>query len=362
MLLFAWPLLLLSAFGSGAALRLPQPPLPLPLLVPLLLSLLALLVVRSRATMQTRASLRQALPGFLGQKVATACVWVLAWVPGSDLLSLRPGLTISFARLAELATYTAPKPSSAAYKHYSQAPPPTEEEAFSWEQEQEYLRLLQYLPEWTKVPGVHRVKWANKLLTAAWPSVRAASERTVSAQLQAQLDYNRPVWLSDIRVEYLSLGQTAPLLAHVTTHTQTHSQAVVLDCGVSIANEAVAILRLTTRGWPKVSVRVRVDSIAADLTVRLGLGHLIPSWPCFAGVSVSLVQQPKLAFDLWLLLGAAGATTARYGSEDKKRTANKTGSWSSHLPALPLTALPGVGWLAQRWLTDLIRLYVLWPR
>uniref|UniRef100_A0A6N2M143 C2 domain-containing protein n=1 Tax=Salix viminalis TaxID=40686 RepID=A0A6N2M143_SALVM len=118
------------------------------------------------------------------------------------------------------------------------------------------LEILPDIPLWVKCPDYERVDWLNKFLSDMWPYLDQAVCAMIRSATQSMLaEYIGKYKIQAIEFEHLTLG-TLP---------------------------------------PTIYVQVKRHN--------LSLKPLVPTFPCFANIVVSLMERPHVDFDLKILGG-----------------------------------------------------------
>ncbi|KAF8405414.1 hypothetical protein HHK36_010320 [Tetracentron sinense] len=159
-------------------------------------------------------------------------------------------------------------------------------------------RLLPELPTWVKNPDYDRVDWLNKFIENMWPYLDKAICKTAK-------DIAKPIIaeqiskykIKSIEFEALTLGSLPP----------TFQGMKVYDTG---EKELIMEPSFKWAGNPNVTVVVKAFGLKATVQVvdlqvfaapRITLKPLVPSFPCFANIFVSLMEKPHVDFGLKLL-------------------------------------------------------------
>ncbi|KAI3734735.1 hypothetical protein L6452_14211 [Arctium lappa] len=162
--------------------------------------------------------------------------------------------------------------------------------------------LIPEIPLWLKNPDYDRVDWLNKFVLNMWPYLDKAICATIRQTTEPIIaDYvghgHRPI--EAITFETLSLGTLPPTIQGVKVY-ETNENQLVIEPAIKWA------------GNPNIVIAVKISSLhikiqLVDLQVfavpRVTLKPLVPSFPCFANVVVSLMEKPHVDFGMKVLGG-----------------------------------------------------------
>jgi hypothetical protein len=157
---------------------------------------------------------------------------------------------------------------------------------------------LEGLPMWAVYPDADRPAFANKLLQTVWKSVRTEWEPKLMNELNDLLKAKLPslVGLGSARVTTFDLGEAAPQILAIRSFSSfadyTIDLQVLFMCNhppfsVTAFSEAEAAL-----------VSASIENAHVQATVRISLTPIISSMPYFGRVEVSLLNAPRIDFDL----------------------------------------------------------------
>ncbi|KAJ8765097.1 hypothetical protein K2173_010580 [Erythroxylum novogranatense] len=197
------------------------------------------------------------------------------------------------------------------------------------EQDSETLqRMLPEIPLWVKNPDYDRVDWLNKFLQYMWPYLDKAICKTAKNIATPIIAEQIPKYKIDaVEFETLTLGSLPPTFQGMKVYV-TDEKELIMEPSVKWA------------GNPNITVAVKAFGLKAtsqvlDLQVfaspRITLKPLVPTFPCFAKICVSLMEKPHVDFGL-KLLGA------------------------------DLMAIPGLYRFVQETIKDLVANMYLWPK
>ncbi|XP_038972380.1 synaptotagmin-3-like isoform X2 [Phoenix dactylifera] len=156
--------------------------------------------------------------------------------------------------------------------------------------------LLPEIPSWMKNPDCDRVDWMNQFMFDIWPYLDKAICSTIRSTTKPIFDqYIGKYCIESIEFDHLTLG-TLPPTVHGVKVYETQEKQLAIEPGVRWAGNAnISLLQLQI-----------------FLVPRITLKPLVPSFPCFANLSVSLMEKPRVDFGLKLLGGDIMAIPGLY--------------------------------------------------
>ncbi|KAL5706461.1 Arf guanine nucleotide exchange factor syt1 [Ranunculus cassubicifolius] len=167
------------------------------------------------------------------------------------------------------------------------------------EQDSETLsRVLPEIPLWVKNPDYDRVDWLNKFIELMWPYLDKAICKTAKNIAKPIIAEQIPKYKIDsVEFEVLTLGSLPPTFQGMKVYVTDEKELIMEPC-------------LKWAGNPNVTVAVKAYGLKATVQVvdlqvfaapRITLKPLVPSFPCFAKILVSLMDKPHVDFGLKLL-------------------------------------------------------------
>ncbi|KAJ6909332.1 LOW QUALITY PROTEIN: synaptotagmin-3-like isoform X1 [Populus alba x Populus x berolinensis] len=197
------------------------------------------------------------------------------------------------------------------------------------------LDILPDIPLWVKCPDYERVDWLNKFLSVMWPYLDKAVCAMIRRTTQSMFaEYIGKYKIQAIEFEHLTLG-TLPPTIHGLKVYETNEKDLVMEPAIRWAGNPNIVLVLKL-----MSLQVTVQSQEAqsffrklvllvdfillkkmhgshctdnaslqlvDLQIfaapRVALKPLVPTFPCFANIVVSLMERPHVDFGLKILGG-----------------------------------------------------------
>ncbi|KAH8515118.1 hypothetical protein H0E87_003827 [Populus deltoides] len=159
-------------------------------------------------------------------------------------------------------------------------------------------RLLPEIPQWVKNPDYDRVDWLNKLIENMWPYINTAICKTARNIAKPIIAEQIPKYKIDsVEFETLTLGSLPPNFPGIKVYVTDEKELIM---------EPV----LKWAGNPDITIAVKAFGLKATVQVvdlqvfaapRITLKPLLPVFPCFANIYVSLLEKPHVDFGLKLL-------------------------------------------------------------
>ncbi|OIT38962.1 synaptotagmin-1 [Nicotiana attenuata] len=149
-------------------------------------------------------------------------------------------------------------------------------------------QILSEIPLWIKCPDYDRVDWLNKFLEYMWPYLDKAICRTAKNIATPIIAEQIPKYKIDsVEFETLTLGSLPPTFQGMKVYV-TDEKELIMEPSLKWA------------GNPNVTVAVKAFGLKATVQVvdlqvfaapRITLKPLVPSFPCFAKILVSLMEK-----------------------------------------------------------------------
>ncbi|KAL2548856.1 Synaptotagmin-3 [Forsythia ovata] len=190
--------------------------------------------------------------------------------------------------------------------------------------------LMPEIPLWVKSPDYDRVDWLNKFILHMWPFIDKASCSIIRSTAEPIFaEYIGKFNIESIEFENLSLGNLPPII-HGLKVFETNERELVMEPAFKWAGNPNIIVTITIS-----SIRVTVQLV--DLQVfampRITLKPLVPTFPCFANIVVSLLEKPHIDFGIKILGGDIMSIPGlyRYVQETIKHEVAKLYLWPKSL-------------------------------
>lgn len=160
--------------------------------------------------------------------------------------------------------------------------------------------IMPEIPLWVKNPDYDRVDWLNKFLLDMWPYLdKAICEMIRSIAKPIFAEYIGKFQIEAIEFKNLSLG-TLPPTIHGLKIYETNERELVMEPVIKWAgnqNITVAVKVLS------MCITVQLVDLQVFAAPRITLKPLVPTFPCFASIVVSLMEKPHVDFGMKVLGG-----------------------------------------------------------
>ncbi|KAJ8452980.1 hypothetical protein Cgig2_014743 [Carnegiea gigantea] len=164
------------------------------------------------------------------------------------------------------------------------------------EQDSDKLQhMLAEIPLWVKTPDYDRIDWLNQFIGLMWPYLDKAICKTAKNIAMPIIAEQIPNYRIDsVEFERLTLGSLPPTFQGMKVYV-TDEKELIMEPSLKWA------------GNPDITVAVRAFGLKAtaqvvDLQVfacpRITLKPLVPSFPCFCKIILSLMEKPHVDFGL----------------------------------------------------------------
>ncbi|TYI41208.1 hypothetical protein ES332_A01G003700v1 [Gossypium tomentosum] len=164
------------------------------------------------------------------------------------------------------------------------------------EEDQETLqKMLPEIPFWVKNPDYDRLDWLNKFLEYMWPNLNKAICATVRGIVKPIIDEQIPQYKIDaVEFEALTLGSLPPTFQGMKIYV-TEEKELIMEPSIKWAANANVTIAVKAYGLKATAQVVDLQVFALP---RITLKPLVPSFPCFANIFVSLMDKPYVDFGL----------------------------------------------------------------
>ncbi|KAK4784984.1 hypothetical protein SAY86_001673 [Trapa natans] len=196
------------------------------------------------------------------------------------------------------------------------------------EEEETLQKMLPEIPLWVKNPDNDRMDWLNMFLARMWPNLDKAICKTIQNVVEPIIAEHIPNYKIDtVEFEELTLGTLPPAFQGMKVYV-TEEKEMIMESSIKWA------------GNPNITVAAKAFGLKAtvqlvDLQVfalpRITLKPLVPSFPCFAKIYVSLMEKPHIDFGLKLV-------------------------------GVDLMSIPGLYRYVQEFIKDQVASMYLWPK
>ncbi|XP_044461349.1 synaptotagmin-3-like isoform X2 [Mangifera indica] len=160
--------------------------------------------------------------------------------------------------------------------------------------------LLPEIPYWIKSPDFDRVDWLNKFLCDMWPYLDKAICSTIRNMAQPIFaEYIGMYKIQAIEFENLTLGTLPPTIHGIRVY-ETNEKELVMEPAMRWAGNpnTVLVIKLLS-----LQIGVQLVDLQIFATPRLTLKPLVPAFPCFGKIAVTLMEKPHIDFGVKVLGG-----------------------------------------------------------
>ncbi|KAG7636893.1 Synaptotagmin-1 [Arabidopsis thaliana] len=159
------------------------------------------------------------------------------------------------------------------------------------------LRMLPEIPLWVKNPDFDRVDWINRFLEYMWPYLDKAICKTAKNIAKPIIEEQIPKYKIDsVEFETLTLGSLPPTFQGMKVYLTDEKELIMEPCLKWAANPNI-LVAIKAFG---LKATVQVVDLQVFAQPRITLKPLVPSFPCFANIYVSLMEKPHVDFGLKL--------------------------------------------------------------
>jgi len=178
--------------------------------------------------------------------------------------------------------------------------------------------------------SVEQANWFNKIVAAAWPYLDEATSNAITRALDPILKATRPTFLTSLRFERFSFGSVPAIIQGVKVYDTQDRGAVEIDLEIFWAGDPDVVLGIRAAN-DTLNVPVSLTELQCAFKLRLIFAPLIGVFPCFGALTIALVEEPSLDFDLRVVGG-------------------------------DITLVPGISQPLRTYIKALIGSYLVWPR
>ncbi|KAI9128514.1 hypothetical protein K1719_001507 [Acacia pycnantha] len=159
-------------------------------------------------------------------------------------------------------------------------------------------RIIHEIPIWMKNPDFDRVDWLNKFLEYMWPYLDKAICKTVKGIATPIIDEKiKSYKIDSVEFESLTLGTLPPTFQGMKVFVTDEKDLMMETCLKWAANPNI-IVAVKAFG---LKATVQVVDLQVFLSPRITLKPLVPTFPCFCNIFLSLMEKPHVDFGLKLV-------------------------------------------------------------
>ncbi|XP_031257453.1 synaptotagmin-3-like isoform X1 [Pistacia vera] len=160
--------------------------------------------------------------------------------------------------------------------------------------------LLPDIPLWIKSPDFDRVDWLNKFLFDMWPYLDKAICSTIRNTAQPIFaEYIGKYKIEAIEFRNLTLGTLPPTIHGIRVY-ETNEKELVMEPAMRLAGNPNMVLVIKLLSF---QITVQLVDLQIFAAPRLTLKPLVPTFPCFGKIAVSLMEKPHVDFGVKVLGG-----------------------------------------------------------
>ncbi|RDX61161.1 Synaptotagmin-2, partial [Mucuna pruriens] len=159
-------------------------------------------------------------------------------------------------------------------------------------------RMIPEIPLWIKNPDFDRVDWLNKLVEYMWPYLNKAICKTAKNIAKPIIAEQIPKYkIESVEFEELTLGSLPPTFQGMKVY-ETDEKELIMEPFVKWAGNPNVIIAVKAFG---LKATIQVLDLQVFVSPRITLKPLVPSFPCFANIYVSLMEKPHVDFGVKLV-------------------------------------------------------------
>ncbi|GLT30742.1 hypothetical protein SLA2020_055310 [Shorea laevis] len=159
-------------------------------------------------------------------------------------------------------------------------------------------RILPEIPLWVKNPDYDRIDWLNRFIEYMWPYLDKAICKIAKDIATPIIAKQIPKYKIDsIQFQTLTLGSLPPTFQGIKVYA-TDEKELIMQPSIKWAGNPNVTIAVKAFG---LKATVQVIDLQIFLEPRITLKPLVPSFPCFAKIYVSLMEKPHVDFGLKLI-------------------------------------------------------------
>ncbi|KAK9165121.1 hypothetical protein Scep_000312 [Stephania cephalantha] len=159
-------------------------------------------------------------------------------------------------------------------------------------------RLMPEIPLWVKNPDYDRIDWLNKFIENMWPYLDKAICKTAKNIAKPIIAEQIPKYkIESVEFEALTLGTLPPTFQGMKVYV-TDEKELIMEPHLKWAGNPNIMIAAKAFG---LKATVQVVDLQVFAMPRITLKPLVPTFPCFAKIFVSLMEKPHVDFGLKLL-------------------------------------------------------------
>ncbi|XP_038716247.1 synaptotagmin-2 isoform X2 [Tripterygium wilfordii] len=144
---------------------------------------------------------------------------------------------------------------------------------------------------------VLKVDWLNRFIAYMWPYLDTAICKTVKSIAKPIIAEQIPKYkINSVEFEALTLGSLPPTFQGMKVYL-TDEKELIMELSIKWAGNPNIVVAVKAFG---LRATVQVVDLQVFATPRITLKPLVPTFPCFAKILVSLMEKPHVDFGLKL--------------------------------------------------------------
>ncbi|GAA0146254.1 membrane trafficking regulatory protein [Lithospermum erythrorhizon] len=159
-------------------------------------------------------------------------------------------------------------------------------------------QMLYEIPLWVKNPDYDRVDWLNNFIDCMWPYLDKAictTAKNIAKPIIAQQIPNYKI--DSVDFQTFTLGSLPPTFQGMKVYV-TQEKELIMEPLLKWAGNPDITLAVKAFG---LKATVQIIDLQVFAAPRITLKPLVPSFPCFAKIFVSLMEKPHVDFGLKLV-------------------------------------------------------------
>ncbi|PKA62585.1 Synaptotagmin-2 [Apostasia shenzhenica] len=158
-------------------------------------------------------------------------------------------------------------------------------------------RMLPEIPLWVKNPDYDRADWLNKFIGTMWPYLDKAICKMIMDIAKPVIAENTTKFkIESVEFEKLTLGSLPPNFQGIKVYA-TQEKELIMELSIKWAGNPNITVGIKAYG---LKATIQAIDLQVFLPTRITLRPLVPSFPCFANILVSLMDKPHVDFGLKL--------------------------------------------------------------
>ncbi|VAI20523.1 unnamed protein product [Triticum turgidum subsp. durum] len=160
--------------------------------------------------------------------------------------------------------------------------------------------ILPEIPMWVKNPDYDRIDWLNRFLELMWPNLNKAICRMAQDIAKPIIAENCEKYKIDsVEFETLTLGTLPPTFQGMKVYVTDEKELIMEPSLKWAANPNITVVA-KAYGLKATVQFFQIVDLQVFASPRITLKPLVPTFPCFANISVSLMEKPHVDFGLKL--------------------------------------------------------------